>query len=72
MHLVLYHLYVLFNSARYLAVHVSPVFPVIGAILLFYSVSFLLRTGCIDPGIVPRATQPEADYFVKLSNPGGY
>lgn len=60
----------LLYSARYLADNVSPVFPIIGVILLFYSLSFLLRTGCIDPGIVPRATQAEADYFIKLSTPG--
>ena len=57
-------------SARYLATNVSPIFPVIGVVLLFYSVAFLLRTGCIDPGIVPRAPQSEADYFIKLSTPG--
>ena len=59
-------------SARYLAAEVNPIFPIIGVILLFYCVAFLLRTGCIDPGIVPRATQTEANYFIKLSTPGEY
>lgn len=57
-------------SARYLATNVSPIFPVIGIVLLFYSITFLLRAGCIDPGIVPRAPQSEADYFIKQSTPG--
>ena len=59
-------------SARYLATEVNPIFPIIGVILLFYCVTFLLRTGCTDPGIVPRATQTEANYFIKLSTPGEY
>ena len=59
-------------SARYLAKEVNPIFPIIGVLLLFYCVAFLLRTGCIDPGIVPRASQTEANYFIKLSTPGEY
>ncbi|XP_065908352.1 palmitoyltransferase ZDHHC9-like [Dysidea avara] len=56
-------------DARYLAKEVNPIFPIIGVLLLFYCVAFLLRTGCIDPGIVPRASQTEANYFIKLSTP---
>ncbi len=34
--------------------NVSPVLPVLNAILLFFTIFFLLMTGFTDPGIIPR------------------
>ena len=33
---------------------------------LFYSLSFILKTGCTDPGIIPRARPDEIDYMISL------
>ena len=34
----------------YLATHISPAIPVVGAILFIFTLSNLLRTSCSDPG----------------------
>lgn len=44
----------------YLAVNVSPAIPVFGGILFIIIVGSLCQTALIDPGIIPRATLPEA------------
>ena len=61
------------NSARFFitALHpigVGAIFPIIAALGLFYSMSFLLKTACIDPGILPRARQDELDYQLSLAD----
>ena len=38
----------------------NPVIPVIGGLLFIFIIGCLLQTTCIDPGIIPRATLPEA------------
>ena len=37
---------------------------------LFYSLSFILKTGCTDPGIIPRARPDEIDYMISLGDVG--
>lgn len=44
---------------------ISPLIPVIGGILFFFTMSALLRTSFTDPGIIPRATSDEAAYIEK-------
>lgn len=55
----------------YLAVKLNPVIPVIGAILFIFILGTLHQTTFIDPGIIPRATLPEAlevDRLYQLEN----
>ncbi|XP_063218838.1 palmitoyltransferase ZDHHC18 isoform X2 [Bacillus rossius redtenbacheri] len=49
----------------YLAVHITPAIPVVGALLFVFVMSALLRTSFSDPGVIPRATQDEAAYTEK-------
>lgn len=44
----------------YLAVHITPAIPVVGAVLFIFVMSTLLRTSFSDPGVIPRATTDEA------------
>ena len=44
----------------YLAVEVTPAIPVVGGLLFIFIIGCLLQTTFIDPGIIPRATLPEA------------
>lgn len=53
------------RSCLYLADHVSPAIPCIGAILFIFTMVSLLRTSFSDPGIIPRASQDEASYIEK-------
>ncbi|KAF2363208.1 Palmitoyltransferase DHHC domain [Trinorchestia longiramus] len=46
----------------YLTVQLSPVIPVVGALLFLFVLSTLLHTSFTDPGIIPRATLDEALY----------
>ena len=62
-------------SARFLLLNIHPVgvgviFYVIAFFGLFYSVSFILKTGCTDPGIIPRARPDEIDYMISLGDVG--
>lgn len=55
----------------YLAVKVNPVIPVIGGLMYIFIIGCLLQTTFIDPGIIPRATLPEAletDRLYQLEN----
>ncbi len=49
---------------------VAAAVPAVGALLLFYGVMFILKTGCIDPGIVPRAHPDEVAYQAALADEG--
>ena len=49
---------------------VGVIFPIIAALGLFYSVSFILKTGCTDPGIIPRAKPDEIDYMISQGDVG--
>ena len=62
-------------SARFLLTNIHPIgigviFYVIGILGLFYSVSFILKTGCTDPGIVPRARPDEIEYMMAQGDVG--
>ena len=48
-------------DAPYLAKHVSVFLPLITAFCFLLSVSFLLSTAFIDPGVIPRAHKRESD-----------
>ena len=37
---------------------------------MFYSLAFLFKTGCIDPGIVPRSRPDEVAYQAALGEEG--
>ena len=37
---------------------------------MFYSLAFLLKTGCIDPGVVPRSSPDEVAYQSSLGDEG--
>lgn len=55
----------------YLAENVNPVIPVIGGMLFIFILGTLHQTTFIDPGIIPRATLPEAlevDRLFQLEN----
>lgn len=59
-------LYLAFD-VRFLIKTIEPVglgsiFAVFGLVGAFYSLAFLLKAGCIDPGIVPRALPDEVAY----------
>lgn len=45
----------------YLASEITPIIPVVGAILFIFVLSNLLKTSFSDPGIIPRATNAEAE-----------
>lgn len=62
-------------SARFLLLNIHPVgigviFYVIAFLGLFYSVSFILKTGCTDPGIIPRARPDEVEYMISQGDVG--
>lgn len=46
------------------------IFYIIGFLGLFYSVSFILKTGCTDPGIIPRAKLDEVEYMMAQGDVG--
>ncbi len=63
------------HSSRFLIANVYPIgvgaiFPIIAAFGLFYSMAFLLKTGCTDPGIIPRAKTDELDYQLRQADDG--
>lgn len=60
-------------DARFLVLNIHPVgvgviFPLIAALGVFYSLSYLLKTGCTDPGILPRAKPDEIEYMKALGD----
>ena len=64
-----------FYSARFLILNIHPVgvgviFPIIAALGVFYSLSFLFKTGCTDPGILPRAPVDEIEFMQSLGDVG--
>ena len=68
-------LFLFLHSARFLVQNIKPVgvgviFPVVGALGVFYSLSFLLKTGCTDPGILPRGQPDELEYMQALGDVG--
>ena len=65
----------IFCSARFLLLNIHPVgigviFYVIAFLGLFYSVGFILKTGCTDPGIIPRARPDEIEYMMAQGDVG--
>ncbi|XP_019873631.2 palmitoyltransferase app [Aethina tumida] len=52
-------------DCKYLAENVTIAIPIIGAFLFIFTMSSLLRTSLTDPGIIPRATNEEANYVEK-------
>lgn len=42
------------------------------ALGVFYSLAFLLKTGCTDPGILPRAPADEVEYMQALGDVGNW
>lgn len=70
---ICYPSYFLFFSCRFLIQHVHPAtipIAVIGILGLFYSLMFLLKAGCIDPGFLPRARNDEAVFNQNQGDPG--
>lgn len=58
-------------DCRFLIQHVHPAtapLVFIGALGLFYSLMFLFKTGCTDPGFIPRARPDEAAYNQTLGD----
>ena len=71
----MYLYFILFFSCRFLIQHVHPATaPVafVGVLGLFYSLMFLLKAGCTDPGFIPRARPDEATYNQTLGELGKY
>ncbi|XP_064405168.1 palmitoyltransferase ZDHHC9-like isoform X1 [Halichondria panicea] len=69
---IVFALFLAFDS-RFLIANVYPIgvgaiFPIIAAFGLFYSMAFLLKTGCTDPGIIPRAKTDELDYQLRQAD----
>ena len=65
------------SSARFLVVNIKPfgvgiIFPVLGVLGFYFSMSFLFKTGCIDSGIVPRALPDEIAYMQSQGDEGTY
>lgn len=63
------------NSARFLILNIKPVgvgaiFPVLGLLGLYFSLAFLLKAGCTDAGIVPRALPDEVAYMQSVADEG--
>lgn len=63
-------------DARYLVTRLHPtgvgaIFPIVALLGLFYSLAYLFKTGCIDPGIVPRAAADEIAYQMALGQEDG-
>ena len=63
-------------SARFLITNIKPfgvgvIFPVLGLLGLYFSMAFLLKTGCIDSGVVPRALPDEIAYMQSQGDEGG-
>ncbi len=63
------------HSSRFFITNLHPIgvgaiFPAIAALGLFYSMAFLLKTGCTDPGIIPRAKADELDYQLRQADDG--
>ncbi|KAI6647257.1 palmitoyltransferase ZDHHC14-like [Oopsacas minuta] len=55
-------------DARYLAIRLNPVIVIPPIISIAYMVIFLLKSACIDPGIIPKPMPDEIVYF-ELKNP---
>jgi len=56
----------------FLTARISPVIPVVGAILFIFVLSNLLKTSFSDPGIIPRATNAEAENIEReIEQPNG-
>ena len=51
---------------------VGVIFPVLGVVGFYFSMSFLFKTGCIDSGIVPRALPDEIAYMQSQGDEGKY
>ena len=60
-----YFVFVFYCSCPFLATHINPIIPIVGAILYFFTMSSLLRTTFTDPGVIPRASYDEAAYIEK-------
>lgn len=54
-------------SCPYLTTRLSPLVPIFGVILYLNVIGFILRTGCSDPGILPRGSSDEISYLEKSS-----
>lgn len=54
-------------SCPYLARKLNLAVPVFAGLLYLCVISFIFRTACSDPGILPRATQDEVTYLERSS-----
>ena len=69
------HFFIFLPSSVFLIRNIHPIglgaiFPFIGTLGMFYSLAFLFKTGCIDPGIVPRSNPDEIAYQSSLGDEG--
>merc|ERR1719430_105152 len=56
----------------FLTERISPVIPVVGGVLFVFVLSNLLKTSFSDPGIIPRATNAEAENIEReIEQPNG-
>merc|ERR1719195_949766 len=56
----------------FLTERISPVIPVVGGVLFIFVLSNLLKTSFSDPGIIPRATNAEAENIEReIEQPNG-
>ncbi|XP_062510886.1 palmitoyltransferase ZDHHC14-like [Corticium candelabrum] len=54
-------------DAPYLWEHVHPIIPLISAALFAWTLAFLFRTACMDPGILPRSAIAESEFYEAAS-----
>ena len=60
------------NTNPFPTERISPVIPVVGAVLFIFVLSNLLKTSFSDPGIIPRATNAEAENIEReIEQPNG-
>lgn len=50
-------------DAPYLWENTHPILPLTSALLFLWTLAFLFRTACMDPGVLPRSAIEESEYY---------